>query len=142
MQRIKHFWICLLLLLVSNATAQQVQTTRIVINAPSNPSGYGWVPITRAWLTNGQNGPIGRTPNGQGQFFMVGGATSQIWLTDNNGYGSLHTINVSGAYDTIVIDVQGPVITSGVRPFIYSKYKGFNVQVSPVTYLPHTRVPF
>lgn len=120
----------------------QVQTTRIVINQPTNPSGAGWVPISHRWLQNGQGGPFPATPTGQYQFFMVGGSASKIWLTDAAGYGSLHTVDVSGTFDTIVIDVQGPVTTTGSRPFIYARIKGSTTQSSPVTYLPHAKAPF
>lgn len=128
--------------LMTVAAQAQIQTTRIVINQPANPSGAGWVPITHRYLLNGQGGPFPPTPTGQYQFFMVGGSASQIWLTNSAGYGSLHTVNVSGAYDTIVIEVQGPVTTAGVRPFIQYRWKGNKVTVSPVTYLPHVQATF
>lgn len=129
--------------MASSAVAQsQIQTTRIVINQPTSPSGAGWSKITRAWLLNGQNMTIGVNAWGLRQFEMVGGRASQIWLTDSAGYGSLHTLDVSGTYDRISIDVQGPVIASGVRPFFYQTTKGSVQQSSPITYLTHAKVPF
>lgn len=123
-------------LFVASAQAQ-LDTTEIVIKNPGTPY------VTRIWNNNGsgQYLVLGVNAEGDRRYTSIGGSTSTAWLTDFNGYGSAHTLNITGIYDKIVINCK-PLTPDGYRPFYYTTYINGVGTSHPLIYLPHTRVPY
>jgi hypothetical protein len=115
----------------------QLDTTEIVIKNPGTPY------VTRVWNNNGSGEYliIAYNADGDRRYYSIGGSTSTTWLTDFNGYGSSHNLNISGLYDKIIINCK-PLTPDGYRPFYYVTYINGVSTTHPLIYLPHVKVPY
>ncbi len=134
---LKSFLTLVVWFALTAAAQAQIDTTEIVIKNPGTPY------ITRIWNNNGSGQYLVLGVNAQGdrRYEAVGGSASTAWLTDANGYGSAHTLDITGVYDKIVINCK-PLTEAGLRPFYYVTYINGVGTSHPLIYLPHVRVPY
>jgi hypothetical protein len=120
-----------------SAYAQRVDTTEVVIKNPGTPY------VTRIWNNNGsgQYLVLGANEYGDRRYYSIGGNASIAWLTDANGFGSAHTLNITGIYDKIVINCK-PLTANNLRPFYYVTYINGIGTSHPLIYLPHAKAPY
>lgn len=128
----------LVVLFLSATSAQaQIDLTEVVIKNPGTPY------VTRLWNNNGsgQYMVIALNEYGDRRYYGVAGSNATAWLTDANGYGSAHTLNMSGLYDKIIINCK-PLTPDGYRPFYYVTYINGVGTSHPLIYLQHAKCPY